>query len=44
MCLAAKRAQMDEARLKARQARMTNSPGPGAYDVKKMNNTAAEVC
>ena len=31
----AKRAAMDEQRLKARQAKAGLNPGPGAYDVKR---------
>ena len=39
----AKRAAMDEQRMKARQAKAGLNPGPGAYDVKRPIVTAAEV-
>ena len=41
--LAAKRAVLDEARMKARAAKAGLNPGPGAYDVKRPIETAAEV-
>jgi hypothetical protein len=40
---AAKRAALDEARMKARSAKAGLNPGPGAYDVKRPAVTAAEV-
>jgi len=39
----AKRAVLDEARMKARAAKSGLNPGPGAYDVKRPIVTAAEV-
>ena len=39
----AKRAAMDEQRMKARQAKAGLNPGPGAYDVKRPKVTAAEL-
>jgi len=39
----AKRAALDEARMKARSAKAGQNPGPGAYDVKRTSSTGSEL-
>eukprot|EP00326_Haptolina_ericina_P025162 CAMPEP_0181199938 /NCGR_PEP_ID=MMETSP1096-20121128/17467_1 /TAXON_ID=156174 ORGANISM="Chrysochromulina ericina, Strain CCMP281" /NCGR_SAMPLE_ID=MMETSP1096 /ASSEMBLY_ACC=CAM_ASM_000453 /LENGTH=75 /DNA_ID=CAMNT_0023290201 /DNA_START=74 /DNA_END=298 /DNA_ORIENTATION=+ len=39
----AKRAAMDEQRVKARNERMQRVPGPGAYDAKRVFSTGEEL-